>query len=237
MTKILIALTSHTVVGDTGRPTGFHYEELAVPYWAFTDAGFDVDIVSIQGGPGAHDPGSLKADSAQRPETVRRFTADAAAMAKLSDTLPIAAVTPEGYDGIFLPGGHGTMWDMPGSAALAQIIGTLFDAGRAVGAVCHGPAGLVSAKRADGRSIVADRRVNSFTDAEEAAVEMTATVPFLLETRLRELGGHFDGGPNFQPYAVRDGNLITGQNPASSGLVANHMIEAVRDASPASKAA
>ncbi len=237
MTKMLIVLTSHTMIGDTGRPTGFHYEELAVPYWAFTDAGFEVDIASIQGGAGAHDPGSLKADVAQRTESVARFVGNPEAMAKLSATVPIASIKPEIYHGIFLPGGHGTMWDMPGSATLARIIGTLFDAGRVVGAVCHGPAGLVSAKRADGRSIVADRRVNSFTDAEEASINMTGTMPFLLESRLRELGGHFEGAANFQPFAVRDGNLVTGQNPASSSLVANHMIAAVRDAMAVQQAA
>ncbi len=237
MPKVLIVLTSHTQLGDTGRATGFYYEELAVPYWAFADAGFSVDIVSIQGGPGAHDPSSLKADEAARPAAVRRFLADPAAMTKLANTLPIEAADPTQYDGVFLPGGHGTMWDLPGSAALAHLVGTLFDAGKAVGAVCHGPAGLVSAKRADGRPIVEGRRVNGFTDAEEAAAGLTEAMPFLLESRLRELGGQFEGGPNFQPYAVRDGNLATGQNPASSALTAAHVVDIVRGAASAAKAA
>ena len=237
MAKMLIVLTSHTTLGATGRSTGFYFEELAVPYRAFTDAGFEVDIASIDGGAAVADPSSLKVDAAERPESVRRFLADPAAAAKLSDTLPVAAATAEDYQGVFLPGGHGTMWDMPGSHPLARIVGTLFDAGRAVGAVCHGPAGLVSARRADGRSIVAERRVNAFTDAEEAAVGMTETVPFLLESRLRELGGRFEGGPNFEPYAVRDGNLVTGQNPASSALAAAHMIDVLREAAVAAKPA
>lgn len=227
MTKVLMVLTSHTVVGDTGRATGFHFEEMTTPYWAFVDAGIEVDIASIRGGPGAHDPSSLKADPSTRPDSVNRFLSDRASADKLARTIAIETVSADDYAGVFLPGGHGTMWDMPGSAALADVVGKVFIAGGAVGAVCHGPAGLVSARRADGRSIVAGRRVNAFTDAEEAAVDMTDVVPFLLEMRLRELGGQFEGGPNFQPYAVRDGNLITGQNPASASLVAKHMVEAV----------
>ena len=237
MPRMLIVLTSHTSLGDTGRATGFYYEELAVPYWAFTDAGFAVDIASVQGGPGAHDPSSLKADAAARPESVRRFLADPAAMAKLADTLPVGAADPARYDGVFLPGGHGTMWDLPGSEPLARLVGALFDAGKAVGAVCHGPAGLVSAKRADGRPIVKGRRVNGFTDAEEEAAGLTAAMPFPLESRLRELGAHFEGGPNFQLYAVRDGNLATGQNPASSALVAAQVVNILREATSAAKAA
>jgi len=233
MTKVLIVLTSHTRLGDTGKPTGFYFEELAAPYWAFTDAGHDVMIASVAGGPAAHDPASLKADIAERPAPVQRFLDDPTAMAKLAATQQVADVEPSAYDAVFLPGGHGTMWDLPGSDALARIVGTLFDAGKVVGAVCHGPAGLVSATRADGRPLVEGRRVNGFTDAEEEAVGLTAAMPFLLESRLRELGGHFEGGPNFKPYAVRDGNLVTGQNPASSALVAGHVLDALAQAGTA----
>ncbi len=238
MPKMLIVLTSQTRLGDTGRATGFYYEELAAPYWAFTDAGFEVAIASVQGGPGAHDPSSLKADEAARPATIRRFLADPAAMAKLADTLPVgAAAHPALHDGVFLPGGHGAMWDLPESLELARLVGTLFDQGKAVGAVCHGPAGLVSAKRVDGQPIVEGRRVNGFTDAEEEAAGLAAAMPFLLESRLRELGGRFEGGPNFHPYAVRDGNLATGQNPASSALTAAHIVDIVRETAAGAKAA
>jgi putative intracellular protease/amidase len=229
MSKILIVVTSHTAMGNTGRPTGFFYEELATPYWALVDAGFDVDIASIQGGPAGYDPSSLDVDASARPAPVTRFLADPTAMSKLAKTLPIEAVNEATYNAVFLPGGHGTMWDFPGSGALARIVGTLLDAGKVVGAVCHGPAGLLSAKRADGRPIVTGRRVNGFTDAEEQAVGLIQVVPFLLETRLREQGGLFENGPNFQPYAVRDGNLVTGQNPASSALVAENIIAALRE--------
>ena len=230
MAKVLIVLTSHTQLGDTGKPTGFYFEELAVPYWAFTDAGHAVEIASIAGGPAAHDPSSLKPEPADRPAAVQRFASDPAAMAKLAATRPVADLDPAAYDAVFLPGGHGTMWDLPGNEALARVVGSVFDRGAVVGAVCHGPAGLVSAKRADGRPLVEGRRVNAFTDAEEAAVGLTAIVPFLLETRLRELGTRVEGGPNFQPYAVRDGNLVTGQNPMSSALVAEHMLTSLAEA-------
>lgn len=229
MAKVIIVLTSHTRLGDTGKPTGFYFEELAAPYWAFADAGHEVEIASIAGGPAAHDPSSLKPGAADRPAAVQRFVTDPSAMAKLAATRPVDQLDPAAYDAVFLPGGHGTMWDMPGSEPLAHVVGAVFDRGGAVGAVCHGPAGLVSAKRADGRPIVEGRRVNAFTDAEEEAVGATKVVPFLLGSRLRELGGRFEGGPNFQPYAVRDGNLVTGQNPMSSALVARHMLDALAE--------
>lgn len=229
MPSMLIVLTSHATLGDTGRPTGFHWEELATPYWIFRDAGFEVELASIAGGPVPHDPSSLKAEVEANKPSVVRFVQDATAMAALRDARAVSEAEAARYDGVFLPGGHGTMWDLPNNAALASLIGRLFDDGRAVSAVCHGPAGLVGAKRADGQPIVQGRRVNSFTDAEEAAINLTAVMPFLLESRLRELGAIFEGGPNFQPYAVRDGNLVTGQNPASAEAVARQVVDVVRE--------
>lgn len=226
MPKILIVLTSHAVLGETGRPTGFYWEELAVPYWAFRDAGAEVVLASIAGGAPPADPASTEEES----DAVRRFRADPAAMAALAATAPVADLPAGDFAGVFLPGGHGTMWDLPGSAALAALVGTLFDAGRPVGAVCHGPAGLLEAKRADGRPIVAGRRVNGFTDEEEAKAGLTEVVPFLLETRLRALGGRFEGGAPFTPFALRDGNLVTGQNPMSSAPAAKLMLEALAEA-------
>lgn len=224
MPRILFVLTSHALLGATGRPTGFHWEEFATPFYAFRDVGHEVEVASIPGGRPPCDPGSLKEEIAANRPTVARFLNDAPALALLDATLAIAAADPGRYDGVFLPGGHGTMWDLPGSEPLARLVGTLFDAGKAVAAVCHGPAGLVAARRADGRPIVEGRRVNSFTDAEEAAIGLAEAMPFLLETRLRELGARFEGGPNFQPYDVRDGNLVTGQNPASAAGVAEGVL-------------
>jgi putative intracellular protease/amidase len=226
--RILIVLTSHRELGQTGRATGFHFEELATPYWAFRDAGFAVEIASIQGGAAPVDPGSHPGDQSTLPVSVARFLADQGATAAIANTPAIEMVQPEPFDAVFLPGGHGTMWDLPTNAGLGRLVGAIFDAGGAVGAVCHGPAGLVGARRADGRPIVEGRRVNSFTNAEEAAIGLSDAMPFLLETQLRELGGRFEGGPNFRAFAVRDGNLATGQNPASAGAVAAHIVDIVR---------
>jgi len=223
MLPILIVTTSHGAIGDTGRSTGLYFEELATPYYAFLDAGFQVEIASIAGGTPPIDPTSLDSP----PESVRRFQDDETAMAALNGTRPIAALDPTGYAAVFLPGGHGTMWDLPGNDALKRLVGTLFDSGRIVSAVCHGPAGLVQVSQADGRPLVAGRRVSAFTDAEEQAVGLVEAMPFLLETMLREQGAQFENGPNFQPHAVRDGNLVTGQNPQSSAMVAQEVIAAL----------
>ncbi len=227
--RILIVLTSHDRLGATGRATGFHFEELATPYWAFRDAGFAVEIASLRGGAAPVDPASHPADPAERPASVARFLADPVAAAALHATTPVAAAAAAGLAGVFLAGGHGTMWDMPEDPALGRLVGAVFQAGGAVAAVCHGPAGLLGARRADGAPIVAGRRVNGFTNAEEAAVGLTAEMPFLLETRLVEQGGRFEAGPEFQSFAVRDGTLATGQNPASAGAVAAHVVDIVRE--------
>ncbi len=226
MLPILIVTTSHGAIGDTGRATGLYFEELATPYYAFLDAGFQVEIASIAGGAPPIDPTSLDSP----PESVRRFQGDETAMAALNGTRPVAALDPAGYAAVFLPGGHGTMWDLPGNDALKRLIGTMFDGGRLVSAVCHGPAGLLQVSRADGHPLAAGRRVSAFTDTEEQAVGLVEAMPFLLETMLREQGALFESGPNFQPHAVRDGNLVTGQNPQSSGLVAHEVIAALRSA-------
>jgi putative intracellular protease/amidase len=229
MAKILIVLTSHTTLGETGKPTGFYFEELATPYYALSDAGHSVDIASIKGGPAAHDPGSLKADPTARPTSVQRFVNDPVAMEKLANTIAIDHVKSTEFDAVFLPGGHGTMYDFPLSAALGKVVGAIHDQGGVVGAVCHGPAGLVNAVRADGKPLVMGLKVNSFTDAEEEAVGLTKVMPFLLQTRLTALGGLFEGGPNFTAKAVRDGRLITGQNPMSSASAAALMLEALAE--------
>jgi putative intracellular protease/amidase len=227
--KVLIVTTSHAQLGKTGGRTGVWLEELAAPYYALREAGAEVTVASIKGGEIPFDPRSTGEEQSDLPvpETARRFLDDADAMAAAKDSRSIDEVDAASFDAIYLPGGHGAMWDMPENATLARVVGSLFDAGKIVSAVCHGPAGLVSAKRRDGRPLVDGKRVNSFTNSEEKAVGLDGVVPFLLETRLRELGGRFEGGPNWQPFAVRDGNLITGQNPMSSELVARRVIEAL----------
>lgn len=225
--RILIVVTSHEILGDTGRATGFHWEELATPYWLFRDAGFEVTLASIRAGVAPQDPSSFKDDPAARSASVQRFVDNSAAMAALRGTPAVAELDAGDYAAVFLPGGHGTMWDFPTSEPLARLLGKAFDRGAVIGAVCHGPAGLVAAKRADGQPIVSGRRVNAFTDAEERAIQADAIMPFLLESRLRELGARFESGPDFEPYVVRDGNLVTGQNPRSALMVAQQMLAAL----------
>lgn len=226
--KVLVILTSHAVMGDSGQPTGLWAEELTTPYYAFIDAGAAVDIVSIDGGEVPIDPHSVR-PSGQNPESVERFLKDETAMRAIKASRKIDAGAVGGYDAVFLPGGHGTMWDMPGNTALAALLSRAWTDGKVVAAVCHGPAGLVGAKDGDGRPIVSGRRVSAFSNAEEAAMGLSKTVPFLLESRLRELGARYESGPNFEPHAVRDGRLVTGQNPASSEEVARLVLEAVKN--------
>lgn len=226
--KILMIVTSNARLGDTGKTTGIWAEELAVPYFALLDAGYAVELASPAGGPVPIDPDSLKSKG-KNDAAVERFLGDADAQRKAAATHMASAVQMSAFDAVFLPGGHGTMWDLPNDAGVTRIIEQAFAADKVIGSVCHGAAGLVSAKRADGGSILAGKRVNSFTDAEEAAVGLTSVVPFPLETRMRELGGLFESAPNWQPFAVRDGKLVTGQNPQSSALVAKHVLKALQD--------
>ncbi|HYD58857.1 MAG TPA: type 1 glutamine amidotransferase domain-containing protein [Noviherbaspirillum sp.] len=227
--RILVITTSNAVMGNTGKPTGIWAEELAVPYYAFIDAGFDVEIASPKGGAIPFDPSSIKQPGQNDPE-VERLLADETVQEKIKSTRIAAELDASAFDAVFFPGGHGTMWDLPHDAGVTRTVETAFARGKLIGAVCHGPAGLVSAKRGDGRSIVEGMRINSFTDAEEKEVGLIDVVPFRLESRLRELGGRFEDTGNWQPFAVRDGQLVTGQNPQSSALVAQKLIEALQTA-------
>ncbi|MEM8850410.1 MAG: type 1 glutamine amidotransferase domain-containing protein [Pseudomonadota bacterium] len=229
MARVLITLTSHDRLGDTGRQTGYYFDELAAPYWALRDAGHVVGLASITGGKPPLDPTSLADDPAERPAAVTRFLDDADAMADLSNTTAIADITAADWDAIFVPGGHGTMWDLPDSDALAKTISAIYAKGGVVGAVCHGPAGLVGATTEDGRPLVEGKTIATFTDAEEDAVDLAGVVPFALESRLRTLGAKIQGAPNFQANAVRDGRLVTGQNPASAEPIGKLLVEALAD--------
>ena len=224
--KILIITTSHASLGDTDNNTGLWLEELTTPYYAFADAGASVAVASIAGGPVPIDPGSQKANG-ENSTSVERFLADEKAQQAIAHTSAIDEVNASKYDAVFLPGGHGTMWDLPQSDRLSQIVSETLEQGRVVSAVCHGPAGLVSAKTAAGEPVVKGRKVAAFTNAEEDAVGLTATVPFLLESKLRELGAIFQKANNFKTFVVADNNLITGQNPMSSELVAQEVLNAI----------
>jgi putative intracellular protease/amidase len=229
--KVLIVLTSHGQMGDTGHPTGFWLEEFTTPYYTFVDAGADVELASIRGGKAPIDPRSLEGD-ATKPASVQRYLADAKLQAALERTVPVEQAAGGRYDIVFLPGGHGTMWDLPQSETLARLVATTLERDAVVAAVCHGPAGLVGARFADGKPVVAGRRVAGFANSEERAVGLAEVVPFLLESRLRELGGRYESGPDFQPFAIADGKLVTGQNPASSTKAAELAIAAARGTKP-----
>ncbi|GGE20412.1 dimethylallyltransferase [Aureimonas endophytica] len=224
--NILIITTSAATMGGTGKPTGLWFEELAVPYYAFVDAGAEVTLASIAGGPVPIDPRSVK-PKGENEASVDRFLGDAAASKALAETPAVAALEGTAYDAVVLPGGHGTMFDLPESAELAALVGTAWAAGKVIAAVCHGPAGLVQARDESGAPLVRGRRVTGFSDSEERAVGLDEAVPFLLESRLRELGGRYESGADFQPFAVVDGRLVTGQNPASSALTAQRVLEAL----------
>jgi putative intracellular protease/amidase len=229
MKPILMIVTSHDQLGNTGKPTGIWAEELTTPYYALQDAGYSVALASPKGGKPPFAEGSVKPVLEENEGTVKRFLNDASAMAKFNASHTLAELQMNDFSAVFLPGGHGTMWDTATDDHVARLVSAAFQAAKPVASVCHGPAGLVKAVRADGQSIVKGKRVNAFTNEEETAVALMDVVPFHLETKLLELGGIFERGPMWGAFAVRDGNLITGQNPASSALVAQHVIAALRE--------
>jgi putative intracellular protease/amidase len=226
---VLMIVTSHAQLGDTGKPTGIWAEELTTPYYALQDAGFEVTLASVKGGTPPFAEGSVKDKPEDNEGSVKRFLNDAAAMAKFNASLKASTLQAADFSAVFLPGGHGTMWDTANDEATARLVADTFNAGKPTAAVCHGPAGLVKALRTDGKSILFGRKVNGFTNEEETAAGLMQVVPFHLETKMRELGGVFEHGPMWAPYAVRDGHLITGQNPASSALVAQHVVAALQN--------
>ncbi len=226
--RVLMIVTSNNRMGSSGKPTGFWAEELAVPYYLLVDAGVAVDLATPAGGPAPIDPSSIK-PRGENEAIVERFLGDAALQARLSDTPRVSSLDAAGYDAVFFPGGHGTMWDLPLDAGVTRAVEETFARGKLIASVCHGAAGLVTARRPDGLPIVKGMRINAFTDAEEAAVGLTQVVPFALESRLRQLGARFEAAPNWQPFAVRDGQVVTGQNPQSSELVARHVLDALRE--------
>jgi putative intracellular protease/amidase len=224
--KILIITTSAATMGTSDDPTGLWLEELTTPWYAFVDAGADLTLASIAGGKIPVDPRSLK-PAGENDASVERALNDATFQRLIAEPPKFDTLDASGYDAILLPGGHGTMFDYPQNAALARLVADFDAAGKVVAAVCHGPAGLVGARKADGTPVVAGRRVAAFTDSEERAAGLDKAVPFLLETRLKELGARHESGPDFKPFALRDGNLVTGQNPASAEPLAKLVMEAL----------
>lgn len=224
--QVLMVVTSHAKLGNTNTATGLYFDELATPYYALIDKNIEVTIASPLGGKTPIVPSSLGNED-KREVNVARFMQDAQAMRKLDNASKLADINPSLFDGIFLAGGHGTMFDLPNDINLANILSLMFDANKIIGAVCHGPAGLVSAKRADGKSILFGKKVNGFTNSEEEKVGLSNIVPFLLETKIIALGGIYEKSDDFTEHAVRDENLITGQNPASAAKVAQLFADAM----------
>lgn len=217
---VLMVVTSHGEL-PTGDRTGIWLSEFAEPYEVFREAGFQITVASIKGGRAPIDPRSLT------PEAQARWSEP---IRLLEDTVPIDSLSDEGFDALFLPGGHGTMFDLPGSVKLQSLIRALIESGRAVGAVCHGPAGLVDVKLSDGTHLVKGRRVTAFTNEEERAAKLDQAMPFLLEDRLREAGAQFFGAPKWEDHVEVDGKLVTGQNPQSGETAARKLAELVLSA-------
>ena len=227
--NILIVLTSHDQLGDTGKKTGFWLEEFAAPYYVLKDAGAAITLASPKGGQPPLDP---KSDLPENlTELTKRFRSDDDAQAKLANTKKLADVSADDFDAIFYPGGHGPLWDMPDNATSIALIEAFVKADKPVGAVCHAPAALVNVRGKDGQYLVNGKRVTGFTNAEEKAVGLTEVVPFLLEDRLKERGGLYSKGANWAPRVQVDGKLVTGQNPASSGPAAKELLTLLRSVS------
>jgi len=223
MKKILFVLTSHDELGTTGEKTGFWIEEFAAPYYLLKDKGVEITLASPKGGQPPIDPKSELPDF-QTPATVR-FNADKETQEVLSKTIKLASVNEADYDAVFYPGGHGPLWDLAEDAHSIALIESFIKNDKPVSAVCHAPAIFKNTKNADGTPLVTGKKITGFSNTEEEAVQLTDVVPFLVEDMLKENGGVFSKGDDWTPYALEDGLLITGQNPASSELVAEMLLE------------
>lgn len=226
--KILMVLTSHSELGNTGKKTGFWLEEFAAPYYVFKDAGADLTLASPKGGQPPLDPKSDEPDS--QTEATLRFKNDAAAQSALANTLQLSAVAADHYAAVFYPGGHGPLWDLAEDHQSIRLIETMYAAGKPVAAVCHAPGVLRHAKNADGTPLVQGKEVTGFANSEEAAAQLTDIVPFLVEDELVKNGGKYSKGADWHPHVVIDGNLITGQNPASSARAADALLRQLQNA-------
>jgi len=221
--KILMVITSHDQLGNTGRKTGFWLEELAAPYFVFKDSGAEITLASPKGGRPPLDPKSNEPEF--RTDLTRRFEKDAAAEAQLGKTVRLESVKQEDFDTVFYPGGHGPMWDLAEDKNSVRLIESFLAAGKPIALVCHAPGALRHVRTPDGKPLAQGKEVTGFTNGEEEAVGLTKVVPFLVEDEMLELGAVFSKKSNWAVHVVSDGLLITGQNPASSGPAAKVLIE------------
>ncbi len=219
--RLLMVVTSHNTLGNTGKETGFYLSEVTHPHDVFTRAGFTVDFVSPQGG-----KAPITGVELEDPLN-KAFLDNPNLVAQIENTLNPTQVDPAKYVGIFYAGGHGTMWDFPDNEQLASLASAIYEQGGIVGAVCHGPSGLVNVKLSSGEYLVSGKAVSSFTNEEEAAVGLTEVVPFLLESKLIDRGAEFTKAPNFEAHTAVSDRLVTGQNPASAAGVGERMVELI----------
>ncbi|ENW24368.1 type 1 glutamine amidotransferase domain-containing protein [Acinetobacter pseudolwoffii] len=224
--KILIVLTSHDTLGDTGKKTGFWLEELAAPYYSFVDAGAELILASPAGGQPPLDPKSNEPDA--QTETTQRFEADEVAMQQLANTYKLSEVLNQDFDAVFYPGGHGPLWDLAEDQNSISLIEQTLQANKPVALVCHAPGVLRDVQDAEGRSIVEGKSVTGFSNSEEDGVGLTDIVPFLVEDMLKEKGGQYSKAEDWQVYVQEDGLLITGQNPASSAATAEALLKLLK---------
>ena len=223
--KILFVLTSHDKLGDTGKKTGFWVEEFANPYYTLLDKGADITIATPKGGAAPIDPSSDSPDSAT--EDTERFNNDAIAKERIANTNVLADMNPDDFDAVFYPGGHGPLWDLANDETSIALIEKFNSQEKPIAFVCHAPAALKGVKDANGKYLVKGKKVTGFSNKEEAAVGLTQIVPLLVEDMLIENGAFYSNVDNWEAYAIQDGNLITGQNPASSELVAQKLLESL----------
>ncbi|MBD9596312.1 MULTISPECIES: type 1 glutamine amidotransferase domain-containing protein [unclassified Ensifer] len=224
--KVLMVLTSHDTLGNTGKKTGFWLEELAAPYYVFRDAGAEITLASPKGGQPPLDP---KSDEPMfETDLTRRFKADREAKAKLAETVRLDSVNQRDFDTVFYPGGHGPMWDLAEDENSIKLLEAFIAASKTIALVCHAPGVLHRVKNPDGTPFVNGRKVTGFTNSEEAAVGLTEVVPFLVEDELLGLGAVFSKVKDWGVHTVVDGQLITGQNPASSGETAKALLAALK---------
>ena len=223
--RVLIVLTSHDQLGNTGRKTGFWLEELAAPYYVFKDAGAEITLASPKGGQPPLDPKSN--EPGFQTDQTRRFEADPVANTQLAQTVRLDSVRQEDFDTVFYPGGHGPLWDIAEDQNSIRLIESFLAAEKPVALVCHAPGALRHVKTPDGRPLVEGKRVTGFTNSEEDGVALTDVVPFLVEDELKAMGGKFEKGEDWGAFIVTDGLLTTGQNPASSSAAAKTLLEKV----------
>lgn len=221
--KILIVLTSHSELGDTGKKTGFWIEEFAAPYYVLADAGAIITVASPAGGQPPVDPKSEAADA--QTTATQRFYKDAEVIEKVAKSFKLNDIDPADYDAVFYPGGHGPLWDLANDTTSIKLIEDFYNTQKPVAFVCHAPAALVKVKAENGQPLVKGKKITGFADTEEEAVGLTNVVPFLLEDELKKLGAHYSKGADWSSYTQQDGLLITGQNPGSSEAVAELLLK------------